>query len=84
MCIITHSFIDYIFMICLLHVTGDLDSAPIFLRQTPDDCVYEFEWHTAAACVLARKWGSNCVVKDDELGKICRTNVSNTGNTDGT
>ncbi|KAK3097797.1 hypothetical protein FSP39_013248 [Pinctada imbricata] len=55
-------------IITLICNPGDLDSSPIFLRQSPDECIFEFEWHTAAACVLAKKWGTNCQIMDEELG----------------
>lgn len=37
-----------------------------------DGCFYEFEWHTAAACVLARTEGDNCTVFDSQAGACPR------------
>ncbi|XP_067674216.1 cation-independent mannose-6-phosphate receptor-like isoform X2 [Haliotis asinina] len=47
---------------------GDLESGPVLIQETDDKCMYEFEWHTAAACVLSKKKGSNCKVFDDDAG----------------
>lgn len=47
---------------------GDMDSGPVFLRRSLDECVYEFEWQTAAACVLSRETGSGCKVYNEDLG----------------
>lgn len=33
-----------------------------------DGCYYEFEWHTAAACVLSKTEGVNCTVLDAQAG----------------
>lgn len=49
-------------------ISGDLQSGPVLLRHSLNKCIYEFEWHTAAACVLAEKLGTNCKVYDDDLG----------------
>ena len=35
-----------------------------------DGCFYEFEWYTAAACVLSRTEGDNCTVFDSQAG-VC-------------
>ena len=48
--------------------TGDLDSAPVLVRISSDKKLYEFEWHTAAACVQASVVGTDCRVFDAELG----------------
>ncbi|XP_012590642.1 PREDICTED: cation-independent mannose-6-phosphate receptor [Condylura cristata] len=54
--------------ITLICKPGDLESAPV-LRATEDEgCFYQFEWHTAAACVLARAEGTNCSVFDSQAG----------------
>ncbi|XP_063954249.1 cation-independent mannose-6-phosphate receptor-like [Lytechinus pictus] len=47
---------------------GDLESAPILVRKSEDECQYDMEWHTAAACPLASKWGTDCRVFDDDAG----------------
>ncbi|XP_071800837.1 cation-independent mannose-6-phosphate receptor-like [Asterias amurensis] len=47
---------------------GDLESAPSFVRKSLDQCLYEFEWRTAAACPLGHKWGTDCRVFDDDAG----------------
>eukprot|EP00057_Strongylocentrotus_purpuratus_P006175 XP_011660649.1 PREDICTED: cation-independent mannose-6-phosphate receptor [Strongylocentrotus purpuratus] len=47
---------------------GDLESAPILVRKSDDGCQYDMEWHTAAACPLASKWGTDCRVFDDDAG----------------
>ncbi|XP_062610067.1 cation-independent mannose-6-phosphate receptor-like [Saccostrea cucullata] len=47
---------------------GDMDSGPVLLRRSLDECIYEFEWQTAAACVLSRETGSGCMVYNEELG----------------
>ncbi|XP_074540826.1 cation-independent mannose-6-phosphate receptor [Halichoeres trimaculatus] len=46
--------------------TGDLESAPILRSVSDDGCVYEMEWHTAAACVLSKTQGDNCKVEDSQ------------------
>lgn len=50
--------------------TGDLESAPVLRASRDDGCFYEFEWHTAAACVLSRTEGDNCTVFDSQAG-VC-------------
>lgn len=52
-------------------LTGDLESAPVLMSSWDDGCFYEFEWHTAAACVLSRTQGDNCTVFDSQAG-VCR------------
>uniref|UniRef100_A0AAZ3P560 Insulin-like growth factor 2 receptor n=1 Tax=Oncorhynchus tshawytscha TaxID=74940 RepID=A0AAZ3P560_ONCTS len=47
---------------------GDLESAPIMRHMSSDGCVYEFEWYTAAACVMSRTVGDNCKVEDPQAG----------------
>ncbi|OBS58274.1 hypothetical protein A6R68_10601, partial [Neotoma lepida] len=47
---------------------GDLESAPVLRTTGPDGCFYEFEWHTAAACVLSKTEGENCTVFDAQAG----------------
>lgn len=56
-------------------VTGDLESAPVLRAAGPDGCSYEFEWHTAAACVLSQTEGENCTVLDAQAG-LCPSNAS--------
>lgn len=51
-------------------LTGDLESAPVLMSSRDDGCFYEFEWHTAAACVLSRTEGDNCTVFDSQAG-VC-------------
>ncbi|KAL3881276.1 hypothetical protein ACJMK2_027732 [Sinanodonta woodiana] len=47
---------------------GDLQTGPVLTRKSDDHCFYEFQWYTAAACILGRKKGSNCKVYDDDAG----------------
>ncbi|KAM6964907.1 cation-independent mannose-6-phosphate receptor [Aplochiton taeniatus] len=47
---------------------GDLESAPLLRSESSDKCVYELEWHTAAACVLAKTEGDGCSVQDPQAG----------------
>ncbi|XP_062980546.1 cation-independent mannose-6-phosphate receptor [Elgaria multicarinata webbii] len=54
--------------ILLVCKPGDLESAPILINSSPDGCLYEFEWHTAAACVLSKTKGNNCRVSDSQAG----------------
>ncbi|XP_037376580.1 cation-independent mannose-6-phosphate receptor isoform X2 [Talpa occidentalis] len=54
--------------ITLVCKPGDLESAPVLRSSEDDGCFYEFEWHTAAACVLARTEGANCSVFDSQAG----------------
>lgn len=39
-----------------------------------DGCFYEFEWYTAAACVLSRTEGDNCTVFDAQAG-VCSSTL---------
>lgn len=48
---------------------GDLESAPVLMNSEHDECLYRFEWHTAAACVLSKTKGDNCRVSDPQAGK---------------
>ncbi|XP_049445309.1 cation-independent mannose-6-phosphate receptor isoform X1 [Epinephelus fuscoguttatus] len=48
--------------------TGDLESAPVLRSISSDECVYELEWYTAAACVLSKTQGDNCKVEDPQAG----------------
>lgn len=60
-----------VFLFCPLLLflwTGDLESAPVLRAVGPDGCSYEFEWHTAAACVLSKTEGENCTVLDAQAG----------------
>uniref|UniRef100_A0A8C5Q086 Insulin like growth factor 2 receptor n=1 Tax=Leptobrachium leishanense TaxID=445787 RepID=A0A8C5Q086_9ANUR len=54
--------------ITLMCRPGDLESPPILKRIAQEGCLYEFEWHTAAACVLSKTEGSNCRVYDPQAG----------------
>lgn len=45
---------------------GDLQSAPVLRSISPDGCLYELEWHTAAACVLSKAQGDDCKVEDTQ------------------
>uniref|UniRef100_A0A8D0GH90 Insulin like growth factor 2 receptor n=1 Tax=Sphenodon punctatus TaxID=8508 RepID=A0A8D0GH90_SPHPU len=54
--------------ITLVCKTGDLESAPVLINPGSDDCLYEFEWHTAAACVLSKTEGDDCKVSDSQAG----------------
>ncbi|XP_043930853.1 cation-independent mannose-6-phosphate receptor [Protopterus annectens] len=55
-------------VITLVCRPGDLESAPLFTSTSYDQCLYEFEWHTAAACVLSKTEGDNCRVSDAQAG----------------
>ncbi|KAM5228759.1 cation-independent mannose-6-phosphate receptor [Ctenodactylus gundi] len=54
--------------ITLVCKPGDLESAPMLRTSGDDGCFFEFEWHTAAACVLAKAEGNNCTVFDSQAG----------------
>ncbi|OWF52457.1 cation-independent mannose-6-phosphate receptor-like [Mizuhopecten yessoensis] len=58
----TRSIIDFI---CK---PGDLESGPVLMDTSLDSCLYRFEWHTSAACVLGHWRGDNCHVFDKEAG----------------
>lgn len=47
---------------------GDMDSPPVMRSVSSDGCVYEFEWQTAAACVLTRAKGDDCKVENSTAG----------------
>ncbi|XP_072218868.1 cation-independent mannose-6-phosphate receptor isoform X2 [Leuresthes tenuis] len=47
---------------------GDLESAPVLRSVSSDQCVYELEWYTAAACVLSKMQGDDCRVEDPQAG----------------
>ncbi|MEE6475517.1 hypothetical protein FKM82_010780, partial [Ascaphus truei] len=47
---------------------GDLESPPVLKNSDSDGCLYEFEWHTAAACVLSKAEGDDCRVSDSQAG----------------
>ncbi|XP_062406227.1 cation-independent mannose-6-phosphate receptor [Sardina pilchardus] len=47
---------------------GDLESAPVVRSVSSDECIYELEWHTAAACVLSKTEGEDCKVSDQQAG----------------
>ena len=50
-------------------VAGDLESGPTLIRKSLDGCLFEFEWHTAAACVLSSTTGDDCKVFDKDAGR---------------
>ncbi|CAI9545139.1 unnamed protein product, partial [Staurois parvus] len=54
--------------VTLICSPGNLESPPILKHS--DDCLYEFEWNTAAACVLSKTEGDNCRVSDSHAGKF--------------
>ncbi|XP_038598480.1 LOW QUALITY PROTEIN: cation-independent mannose-6-phosphate receptor [Tachyglossus aculeatus] len=54
-------------IVTLICKPGDLESAPV-LMSSGDDCLYEFEWRTAAACVLSKAEGDDCKVFDSQAG----------------
>ncbi|XP_022416368.1 cation-independent mannose-6-phosphate receptor [Delphinapterus leucas] len=54
--------------ITLVCKPGDLESAPVLRTSAANGCFYEFEWYTAAACVLSRTEGDNCTVFDSQAG----------------
>nr|XP_045014516.1 cation-independent mannose-6-phosphate receptor [Jaculus jaculus] len=54
--------------ITLVCKPGDLESAPVLRTSEDNGCFYEFEWHTAAACVLSKTEGENCTVFDAQAG----------------
>jgi hypothetical protein len=55
-----------------LYFLGDLESGPVFLSHSLDECIYEFEWYTASACTLSHSTGDNCRVFDQVAGR-CNT-----------
>ncbi|XP_043858247.1 cation-independent mannose-6-phosphate receptor isoform X1 [Dromiciops gliroides] len=55
-------------IITLICKPGDLESAPVLRNSGDNGCLYEFEWHTAAACVLSKTEGDNCRVTDSQAG----------------
>ncbi|XP_075410409.1 cation-independent mannose-6-phosphate receptor isoform X1 [Tenrec ecaudatus] len=54
--------------ITLVCKPGDFESAPVLIGFGDSGCFYEFEWRTAAACVLAKTEGENCTVVDSQAG----------------
>ncbi|KAJ7342167.1 hypothetical protein JRQ81_009332 [Phrynocephalus forsythii] len=54
--------------ILLICKPGDLESAPVLISSGYDGCLYEFEWHSAAACVLSKTKGDHCRVSDPQAG----------------
>uniref|UniRef100_A0A667ZHY3 Insulin-like growth factor 2 receptor n=1 Tax=Myripristis murdjan TaxID=586833 RepID=A0A667ZHY3_9TELE len=55
-------------MLTLKCKPGDLQSPPVVRSISSDGCLYELEWHTAAACVLSKTQGDNCMVEDAQAG----------------
>ncbi|XP_013094789.2 cation-independent mannose-6-phosphate receptor-like [Biomphalaria glabrata] len=49
---------------------GSTMSAPKLFRKSNDDCYFEIEWYTSAACVLSRKTGDNCRIDDKTSGYV--------------
>lgn len=62
------NFESLLFSSTLNFLAGDFESPPILLRVSPDSCVYELEWYTAAACVLSKTQQDNCKVEDPQAG----------------
>uniref|UniRef100_A0A8C5SQA2 Insulin like growth factor 2 receptor n=1 Tax=Laticauda laticaudata TaxID=8630 RepID=A0A8C5SQA2_LATLA len=54
--------------IILICKPGDLESAPVLINYGYDGCLFEFEWHTAVACVLSKTKGDHCRVSDLQAG----------------
>ncbi|XP_069811536.1 cation-independent mannose-6-phosphate receptor [Dendropsophus ebraccatus] len=52
--------------ITLMCSPGNRESPPVL--KSAEDCNYEFEWNTAAACVVSRTEGDGCTVADPEAG----------------
>ncbi|XP_056423214.1 cation-independent mannose-6-phosphate receptor isoform X2 [Hyla sarda] len=52
--------------ITLICSPGNRESPPVL--KSAEDCSYEFEWNTAAACVVSRKEGDKCTVADAQSG----------------
>ncbi|XP_075719002.1 cation-independent mannose-6-phosphate receptor [Rhinoderma darwinii] len=52
--------------IILMCSPGNRESPPVL--KSVEDCYYEFEWNTAAACVVSRTEGDNCTVADPQAG----------------
>ncbi|XP_052242423.1 cation-independent mannose-6-phosphate receptor-like [Dreissena polymorpha] len=42
---------------------GSEQSAPVLVDMSTDQCIYQFEWRTAAACELGHYIGDNCRVQ---------------------
>lgn len=54
-------------------ILGDLESAPILMAER--ECLYAFDWYTAAACVLSKTEGDDCQVSDPQAGMyFCSAN----------
>ena len=49
-------------------VAGVRDSSPRLLKADSEGCHFEFEWRTAAACVIHDSIGDNCRVYDETQG----------------
>ncbi|XP_053150803.1 cation-independent mannose-6-phosphate receptor [Hemicordylus capensis] len=54
--------------ISLICKPGDLENPPVLINSGQVTCLYEFEWHTAAACVLSKTKGDECKVSDSQAG----------------
>uniref|UniRef100_A0A670YH54 Insulin like growth factor 2 receptor n=1 Tax=Pseudonaja textilis TaxID=8673 RepID=A0A670YH54_PSETE len=54
--------------IILICKPGDLESAPVLINYGYDGCLFEFEWHTAVACVLSKTKGDHCKVSNLQAG----------------
>ena len=51
-------------------VTGDLEGGPALVHKSGDECVYQFEWYTAAACPMSHQYGKDCTVVDTQAGQL--------------
>ncbi|KAL9969231.1 hypothetical protein ACROYT_G021424 [Oculina patagonica] len=49
---------------------GDLESPPVLVTHTQDNCHYQFMWKTAAACSLGLNTGDDCKVEDKDAGYV--------------
>ncbi|KAM4694239.1 cation-independent mannose-6-phosphate receptor [Discoglossus pictus] len=52
--------------ITLMCKPGQLEEPPKLTNADEDGCVFDFEWQTAAACVLSKTEGDNCKVSDPQ------------------
>ncbi|XP_011491456.3 cation-independent mannose-6-phosphate receptor [Oryzias latipes] len=47
---------------------GAVESPPVLVSVSSDECFYELEWFTAAACILSKTQGDSCRVGDPQAG----------------
>ncbi|XP_044144786.1 cation-independent mannose-6-phosphate receptor isoform X2 [Bufo gargarizans] len=52
--------------IILMCSPGNRESPPVL--KSAEECYYEFEWNTAAACIVSRTEGDDCTVSDPQAG----------------